>query len=355
MADNVVVVIAGGFLNYTDLTLPELRRYAEDIGAEFVLWDKPAEKCPEDTSEFSQWSWAKIDVIKHYASQDKNLALIDADVYPVPGAPNIFDWLPASLALDPGYATKLPEFSKEFHTRELEGDYYQAGVMVLSPEACKTLAEYFDKVPQFEHTFEQTYINCVIKESGLEVKTLPDDMNSLVCDKDINAHVGYLVHVTGIGLRTDKRTVLSQLIEQVPYELTNSMGTFWTWPGQEAEYLKKMSPDFFSISDIAKSDPNVRMILDLGAYTGIFAAICLKLFPQSIVHSVEPYPGNVKLWRKNVGSVIPEGDGQEGNVSRAFIFPAVPWITTGESTMQTWRSDVIRNSLETSTPPRGME
>jgi FkbM family methyltransferase len=345
---NKIVVIVGGECDYSGLTIPELKRYAKDVGAEFEIWDSPSKYAPPESTEYSRWSWSKIDVIKAYAESEDSIALIDADVYPIPGAPNLFDWLPAAAAFDPSLSDRLPSFSKEFLGEELIGNYYQAGVLVLSPESMRTLAENFDKVPTFEHIYEQTYLSCVINKSGLKMKTLPEEMNCLVYGRGVESRLGYVLHATGYGLPGSKKDLLAKLIEGIPITCSvpfkGGRKKFLTWPGEDSYSLQYLDGDMFKIGEM---DPDsVNTVIDLGAHTGIFASCCLLQFPGCHVFSVEPYPPNCDLWNKNVSSV----DGSD----RATLIRALPWFEKGESEVRTWRSSMVQEFLNFPNMPKDM-
>ena len=76
-------------------------------------------------------------------------------------------------------------------------------------------------------------------------------------------------------------------------------------PGSMDEaIIKEMEKDIYQIKDYVK---NHDIVLDVGAYTGIFASFVKGIFPNTKIICIEPIPDNFTELKKNLGdSVIAE-------------------------------------------------
>jgi len=144
-----------------------------------------------------------------YLGEYAQIAVVDADIYAKPDAPNIFDGISADFAgvlerdmpLTPAYATKVVKHSAgQFDKlRDVDWDwnpaaaYYNMGLMVLNKGILKHLngetPKEFIQRPEFERfvngeghwrwSTDQTLLNYWVKKSGMTTQNLNWRWNAL--------------------------------------------------------------------------------------------------------------------------------------------------------------------------------
>ena len=204
---NAVITICVGdeYRRISEFTHPMIKKYAENIGAEFVVLDKQYYSTPH---------WEKF-FIFHLLNKYERIIYFDTDLIVRDDCPNLFGIVPA---------TKLGAFNEFpftpnrqeslFHACEDYGvkltgwnsKYYNTGVMVIS-----RIHKYLFKKPIKEsfNFYEQGYLNVVFAQNmrtnesqvyDLEMFDLPYKFNRMACMDSFTGeerHASYIIHYAG--------------------------------------------------------------------------------------------------------------------------------------------------------------
>jgi hypothetical protein len=201
----LTVCIGDEYKRISEFTYPMIKKYANRVGADFVVIDKSSGSTPH---------WEKFSIF-HLLNKYERIIYIDTDVIVRDDCPNLFDIVPSTKL---GAFNEFPFTSNrqeslfracEDYGIKLErwnGKYYNTGVMVIS-----RIHKYLFKKPIKEsfNFYEQGYLNLVFSQNirtnaaqvyGLEVFDLSYKFNRMACMDSFTGeerHASYIIHYAG--------------------------------------------------------------------------------------------------------------------------------------------------------------
>jgi hypothetical protein len=197
---NLVLTLAIGdeYQRMAKLTHPAMKRYAERVGAEFLVIDRPA--IATTTPHWEKFQIA--DLLDRY----ERICYLDTDILVRDDCPSLFDEVPTGQL---GMFNEAPftDRSKELMIdicrqygvtlAEWDGKYYNSGVIVAS----RCHQELFRKPEKEVFSFyEQSYLNMVIAQGAVPMHELHYRFNRMVCMDRVTGedrHASYVIHYAG--------------------------------------------------------------------------------------------------------------------------------------------------------------
>jgi hypothetical protein len=201
MSKHAVVTIAIGNAHsgIFQTTGPSIQNYAERIGADFIVLDKPVICGVSPHYEKFQ--------IKTLLEKYTRILYLDCDLIVRHDCPNLFEVVPENKLgiFNEGRFkdhSRMIEESEKIHNiklKEYKGDYYNTGVMVIS----RMFRDLFQKpvVEDIYHYFEQSYLNLKIMYHECEVYDITYKFNRMkLMDEVTGEHRlnSYIIHYAGV-------------------------------------------------------------------------------------------------------------------------------------------------------------
>lgn len=179
-------------------TLPLLIAYADRIGAELLLEQKPEEglRIPH---------YQKLSLVAAALEKFERICWVDADILVSPNAPDIFEEVPAhSIGIfnEAPWVDRQPAMSEWEHLTGFQWPdrtkYFNSGVMVASREHRKVFVR--GAGPEINHFGDQTYLNAKILESGSSVFELSHRWNRMSCTwlRGQDPYDSHFIHFAGM-------------------------------------------------------------------------------------------------------------------------------------------------------------
>ena len=191
------VTIGEYYKNLAVITHPIIQRYADKIGADFLVADE------SDKTLITQ-KWNKFMIYQLLNKYDR-IIYVDTDLIIRDDCPNLFDVVPSDklgMFNEGKYAPRLEyiqDASKAYgeDVYKWNGKFYNSGVMVIS-----RIHKQIFKPPILTDTIEtdQPYINLRIAVDKIEMFDLSYNFNRMdILDKEIGIHRlnSYIVHYAG--------------------------------------------------------------------------------------------------------------------------------------------------------------
>lgn len=289
----VTVTIGEKFKKMAQVTHPTISRYADKIGADFIILD-------ENKTKFVP-HFAKLQIKELLCDYDR-LIFIDTDIIIRDDAPNLFEVVPENKVglfregafiprrkLDLEMAAKTYQASIRMDPSKWRGEYWNTGVLVCS-KIHKMLfnAPDFDKVSKVEGAWdygEQGWINLQIINSSTPVHDLDYKFNRMtVMDEFTGIHRrdSYFIHYAG-----------------APEEITNedgSSGTLnefiqgdidaWKEEGPEYEYPRHLLITVGGgLGDQIDAEPVVRFLKEEAYPDSVISVI--SDFSRVFIHLID--------------------------------------------------------------------
>ena len=197
---NAIVTIAMGepYSTLAKFTHPTIQKYAEKIGAKFIVIDK--QRISQTSAHFEKFQIANL--LNTY----NRIIYIDTDVIVREDCPNLFDLVPENKLgmFNEGAIMEREEAMKQTATEYGESlknwnkKYYNSGVMVIS-----RMHKPLFKKPEKElwNYYEQSYLNLMIHKQEIKMFDLDYRFNRMhALDKVTGEHrlCSYIVHYAGI-------------------------------------------------------------------------------------------------------------------------------------------------------------
>jgi len=192
-----VVAIGDYYQRILKLTYPSIKKYADKIGADLIIQDKP------DKSLITQ-KWQKFHIYNLLNKYERVLYL-DVDIIVRDDCPDLFEIVPSDklgMFNEGKYAPRLEyiqDASKAYGIELYKWNkkFYNSGVMVIS-----RIHKQLFKLPQFTDTIEtdQPYINLKIAVDKIEMFDLSYNFNRMdILDKEIGItrYNSYIIHYAG--------------------------------------------------------------------------------------------------------------------------------------------------------------
>lgn len=194
----VTIAIGEFYEKMAKISHPTLKRYADKIGADFIVW--------RDHKKHTMPHYQKLE-IAHLLDEYDRVLYVDTDILIREDAPDLFKMVPPEKLgmFEEGRFTDRSSFlaylrELKFDEKNWNGKYYNTGVMVLS-EKHKPI---FRRPPvESNHFFEQSYLNVMIAHEKMEMFQLPYRFNRMYCMDRITGeerHDSYFMHYAGINL-----------------------------------------------------------------------------------------------------------------------------------------------------------
>lgn len=210
---NALVTISIGkeYEELAQITHPTFKRYAEEIGAEFICID---------TQKISQTTphWEKFQLFDLFNKYER-IVYIDADCIIRPDCPDLLKLVPRdNLGMfnegafaDRSYAMTLARDEYGIRIEDWNGCYFNSGVIVASRQH-----KFLFKKPEKEipHFFEQTYLNVAIHQNKVKMFNLHYKFNRMTCldaPTGEERHGSFIIHYAGAPIAFD---ALSNLVQQ---------------------------------------------------------------------------------------------------------------------------------------------
>lgn len=195
----LTIAIGDKYQTMGQITHPYMQKYAQKIGADFIVIDK--QKISQTTPH-----WEKFQLLDYLEKYDRILFL-DTDVLVKKNCPNIFDIVPeekigafneASFTARRDIAIETCAEAYRMKDFRWDGMYYNTGVMVVSK--CHRML--FRKPPQEIFNFyEQSYINVMIQRTQTPVFNLPYFYNRMTCMDKMTGkdrYESFMIHYAGV-------------------------------------------------------------------------------------------------------------------------------------------------------------
>lgn len=244
----VTICVGPRYEAIAELTHPTLKAYADRIGAEFIVWRHfEGHKNP---------AWQKLELYNLLEEFDR-VCFLDTDIIVRPDTPNVFETVPEDhmgLFNEFGVTNRIQtmmswEPSAEWVKR---GKYFNTGVMVMSSCHKEVFRPTF---PERDSFYEQTHLNYMIYQLGIDVHEFSHRMNRMSCmDKIIgeNRLSCYIVHYAGCTLDTMK------FLELITMDLKD-----WEKTAPEYRYQKNIYiAANGGLGDIVAQEPAIRYIYE---------------------------------------------------------------------------------------------
>lgn len=214
---NVVLTIAIGDLysEVSEVTHPTIKRYADKIGADFVVW--------RDQGNHMSPHFRKLDIVSLFKEYDRVL-YVDTDIIIREDAPNIFDIVPYNEMgmfdegrFIPERGPNMLKYLTSFGVDPKKWDrkYYNTGVMVFS----KVHHLLFMKPPEeFDNFYEQTHINMMICILGGKVHDLSYKFNRMYVMDEKTGETrldSYFLHYAGFNAAMPKDNFLGMIKQDI--------------------------------------------------------------------------------------------------------------------------------------------
>lgn len=194
----LVLTIAVGevYKQMGEYTHPTIEKYAERIGADFMVLDESNSTSPH---------WEKFQIF-HLLNQYERILYLDTDLIVRDDCPNLFEVVPVNFLglfnealFTDGRSISMYEVCRDYETTlpDWNGAYYNTGVMVISRSH-----KYLFKKPDKEvfNFYEQGYLNLKISQMEINVFDLPYNYNRMTCMDPIigeERFASYIVHYAG--------------------------------------------------------------------------------------------------------------------------------------------------------------
>jgi glycosyl transferase family 8/glycosyl transferase family 9 (putative heptosyltransferase) len=206
MGKRAIITLSIGehYQKIAQITHPTLKRYADKIGADFVVISE--RKISQTTPH-----WEKFQILDFLNKYDRILYL-DTDILIRKNCPDLFDIVPedelgiyneAPFVPSRDYAIARIAEQYEVNDFKWDGKYYNTGVMVIS----KCHRSLFRK-PEKEifNFYEQSFINMQIQRQKPKIHELDYKFNRMTCvDKVIgrNRFESYVIHYAGVNFASN--------------------------------------------------------------------------------------------------------------------------------------------------------
>jgi hypothetical protein len=247
----ITIAIGERYQKMGEITHFNMKRYADKIGADFIVIDK--QKVSQTTPH-----WEKFQLLDYLEEYDRIL-FVDTDVLIKKNCPNIFDVVPEAelgifneapfvarrdIAIETcADAYKLKDF-------KWDGKYYNTGVMVVS--RCHRML--FRKPEQEIFNFyEQSYLNLAIQRSSFKIFNLPFEYNRMSCMDKMTGkgrYECYIIHYAGVAF-IDSSFVLirrdAEVCDKLPEDYTEKRKVWINVQG--------------GLGDQVQAEPTIRFIL----------------------------------------------------------------------------------------------
>jgi ADP-heptose:LPS heptosyltransferase len=192
----VTLVIGEEYKNLFKLTNSPMKKYADKIGAEFVILDKQilSKSLPQ---------WEKFRLFNLLNKYDR-IIYLDSDLVVRDDCPNLFEIVPEDSI---GLFNEAPFVSRNGLINEVasvlkinveeNGKYYNTGVMIVSKKH-----KFLFELPKVEvnNFFEQTYFNVKLLDEKVKVFDLDYNFNRMSCIDRFNGISrldSFIVHYAG--------------------------------------------------------------------------------------------------------------------------------------------------------------
>lgn len=193
----ITISVGDRFQRIASLTHPTLKAYADRIGADFLVIDKP--KISKTTPHFEKFQFY------HLLNEYERILYLDTDLVIRPDCPNLFELVPYSKlgAFNEGAFTDRTEamrlIAQQYQTsiKEWKRQYYNTGVMVLS-RAHKFLFK--PPVEEICNFYEQSYLNLQIINAKTPIQDLTYKFNRMsIMDPITGEHrlASHIIHYAG--------------------------------------------------------------------------------------------------------------------------------------------------------------
>lgn len=177
-------------------THPTLKRYADRIGADFLVIDE---------SNCSTPHWEKFQICQLLNHYDR-IIYLDTDLIVRDDCPDLFEIVPKfklgmfnEAQFTGGRTISMYETCKEYDVKlpDWDGKYYNTGVMVISARHNQLF-----KKPQKEafNFYEQGYLNMMIAKQSIDMFELPYQFNRMSCMDRFTGeerHASHIIHYAG--------------------------------------------------------------------------------------------------------------------------------------------------------------
>jgi len=191
------VSIGDYYSNIGKLTHPTIKKYADKIGADFIIEDKP-------NQNFITQKWQKFQIYNLLNKYERVLYL-DTDLIIRDDCPNLFDIVPddkLGMFNEGKYVPRLEYIQDASRVYDIElykwnNKFYNSGVMVIS-----RIHKQLFKLPLLIDTIEtdQPYLNLKIAVDKIEMFDLSYRFNRMdILDKETGIHRfdSYIIHYAG--------------------------------------------------------------------------------------------------------------------------------------------------------------
>jgi hypothetical protein len=160
----LITVAVGKSLEVLRVTRPAMEAYAAEVGADFIAL----------TNRTQTWPLAEKFRVGHFAAAYERALFVDADVFIRPGAPDIFEHVPAgSIAMHDDFPAGVPDWLKRENEAlgksqgaKLADGRWNTGVVVFDGKD----SDIWDAPPKafpVAHCQEQNFINGAASERGV--------------------------------------------------------------------------------------------------------------------------------------------------------------------------------------------
>jgi hypothetical protein len=200
----VTIAVGDFYQELAQITHPTLKRYADKIGADFIVWDQ------QKNHAYPHYLKLEIgQLLKEY----ERVVYVDSDIIIREDSPNILNLVPPHQIgmFDEGrfIPERGPVMAKYLQSfgidpRTWNGKYYNSGVMVFSNVHQLLFMKPIDEGDNF---YEQTHINMMLHLLKAQVFDIPYKFNRM-CALDAptgeDRRESYFVHYAGLNLAMPK-------------------------------------------------------------------------------------------------------------------------------------------------------
>lgn len=216
----ISITIGEKYQKMSEITHPYIKKYADKIGADFIVIDK--QKVSKTTPH-----WEKFQLLDYLNDYDRILFL-DTDVIVKKNCPNLFDLVPeAQMGMfneAPFVARRdiaIETCAEAYRMKDFawDGKYYNTGVMVVS--RCHRMLFRKPEVEIFNF-YEQSYLNVMIQRMKIPVFNLPYQYNRMTCMDKISGkdrYESFIMHYAGVGFPDLSFSLIrkdAQISDQIP-------------------------------------------------------------------------------------------------------------------------------------------
>lgn len=273
---NAVVTICIGevYDKIGKFTHPSIERYAEKIGADFIVIDKTNRSSPH---------WEKFQIFQ-FLNKYERIIFLDSDLIVREDCPNLFDVVPPSklgafneLPFTENRQESLYQACKDYEVnlKSWNGKYYNTGVLVIS-----RIHKYLFKKPDKEtfNFYEQGYLNMIFAKElrtnesyieGIVFYDLPYKFNRMACMDRFTGeerHGSYIVHYAGFPS-------LSFVLDLIPRDLEK-----WEKTKPDYKYRQHLLINVNGgLGDQIDAEPAIRYLKD-------------QVFPGADIHIQTHFP-----------------------------------------------------------------